>query len=64
MRLRRIDFFADVWDKLDLSEKKRLMSQVRKKHGNNFSDKELLTLLRQEYQNSINQSLDYDGLRN
>lgn len=62
--MKRKDFFANVWDKIDLSEKKRLMSQVRKKHGNNHSEEELFTLLWQEYQDSINQSLDYDGFKN
>lgn len=54
--MKRIDFFVDVWDKIDLSEKKRLMSQVRRKYGNNYSDAELQTLIAQEYQNSVNKS--------
>ena len=61
--MKRRDFFADFWDKIDLSEKKRLMSQVRKKYGNNYSEKKLYTLLEQEYRNPLNQSIDHDGLK-
>ena len=62
--MKRANFFTDVWDKIDLAEKKRLMSQVRKKHGNNYSDRQLYTLLAQEYQNSLNGYLDHDNLKN
>ena len=54
--MRPKDFFADVWDKIDLLEKKRLMSQVKKKYGNNHSEKKLERLRAQEYQDSINAS--------
>jgi hypothetical protein len=62
--MKRRNFFADVWDKVDLSEKKRLMSQVRKNHGNNYSEKQLYSLLEQEYQNSISPSCGSDDLKN
>jgi len=45
-------FFADIWDRINLSDKKRLMGQVRMKYGNNYSQDDLYKLLAQEYQDS------------
>jgi hypothetical protein len=38
-------FFADIWDRINLSDKKRLMGQVRMKYGNNYSQDDLYKLL-------------------